>query len=1442
MKITIWVVVFLLITTMLCAVNVVIGGSGICNGPDESPCPYGNFYRNERVQCIIEAAEIHAAGGGAGPINSVSLNVFQLNDVGPLSNYRVKIGTTDQAVYSNNDFIQDLTEVWWAASFQPSLGENVHYFNQPFVWDGVSNIVLDMGYSLTSYYAPETANPGVEWGSTGALRTAYIMSDATDAGETLIAYQRSVYRSKITFNMGAQNPTVPNSVIPSFPGNGATHIPVPSTISWISGGGNPEGYKLYLGTVDPPPFIADVEQDSTYTDTLAYDTTYYWQIVPYNSFGDAVDCPVWSFSTRTDPVISSFPWQNDFGSGTSISFPLPDWSFYYGVLSDSTSLGNPGTGYWYLGNWLNQGPTNRAPTLPIQTTNTGWMITPWLNLPTANYDLSFDLAMVARFTSQPPQTTGWDDVFAVLVSNDETWNTSRILRKWDNTGSEYVLNSLGNQGINITIPIDSQGMTRIAFYGGSQFSNASNQIFVDNIEVRLNPGLPILTVNPGSMDFDIGMQHNFSQIIELSVSNSGQDTLRVDLDDITIIGENPECFSIISSGLPFVLTSGQTAVLPVQFNPSSEGAKSAILRIVNNQCRQNYDIPLNGYALSNPSVAVGIGSETSNYLPIEANRGFSYSQSIILQSEINVPFRQIKQLWFYWNSMYEGFSSNEWCIYMGHTAKTVFENGDDWVQSDGLIKVFDGRVDLPAEPGWICVPLDTPFIYDNISNLVIATEENESLYSGFTSGFRGTSVGSSRSMAYGASDFNPGPDDLYTGVLYNFIPNTILCFEDASTTPILQVSETEIDFYSQESGIADGPLKIVHIRNVGGGTLIFDSNQMTIQGPEADHFVLYGDGSCQLQTGQRASFLLRFSPLSPGEKNAYLLIPGNAIPDTLRLTGMSYPAGSFYENFEGTLFPPEGWERSDLQWTQFESCQYPELIPAGTYCALSSMNRDHPVSHLITPAINLETGAKTLSYLARGFNNNHCYGASTLKLSYMSINDSEWVDLPDSVWFFYDETERIVVHDISFLGASSYRFRFSVISNFWWSTEALSSVMLDDIRCTGCLGSVFLETDRTDAYLSSDSSSSVQIQLTTWNDWTAICSEPWLHISSTSGNSSTSLSIFADQNPGLSSRSATITFSNGITPDRICNVVQSGLRGNALSFDGVDDYVVTQQSVVSINDAFSISTWVKWQPSSPNEIDFICANLYEQMEIHTGATNNNLRFIPTTGVYLDAGPVLATDTWTHIACSYSINPAEAHIWVNGVEQTIVNNGPNPIGTAFSQTPGSLYLGRRASNMFYFNGNMDDFSLWNIALTSSQVNSLLHAPPDLVNSGLLLYYNFNHGVPNADNPSVSQLVDYKSGMDGTLHNFTLSGETSNWVNSGAMVPALLSAPVLSFSPNAILNWDTVPGADCYKIYRASTSDGTYEHIATTYENSWQVDSSLLDRAFFKIIAVSEPARK
>lgn len=1422
-----------------------IGGSGQYNGPYESPCPYANTYRNERVQYLIGASELHAAGGGAGPINSVSLTVSSLNNIGPLSNYRIKIGTTTREAWSYSDktFVQGLTEVWSASAYQPSLGVNNHYFTQPFVWDGVSNIVIDMGYSLTSYWAPKSANAGTNWTWCGATRAAYMLSDAMNACEELVAYNVSNYRADITFNMGALNPTVPNTAVPTYPGSGSVNVPVPTALCWVSGGGSPEGYKLFLGTENPPPLLADMQQGATYTGTFAYSTTYFWKVVPYNSYGDAVDCPVWSFTTQSDPVVHSFPWQTDFGSGYGISFPPQNWTKHSGVLSDSTSLGDPGTGLWSLGNWLNQTATNRAALVPLQASSNGWLIGPVLDLPSANYELSFDVAMVLRYTSQAPDISGWDDVFAVLASEDGTWNNSRILRKWDNAGSQFVLNSLGNIATRITIPLGNAGQKRIAFYAGSTFSNATNQIFVDNVQVQLNPGLPVLSYNPPMLDFGLGIQFDATNVLSLSISNGGLDTLRVAAEDISIIGDAPECFSFDSSALPFALSAGQTALLPVHFNPSSEGLKVASLRIVNNQCRQNFDLPLRGEALPHPTIVIGSGEETLPTLPIDAGTGFSYSQSIILQSEINLPDKQIDKLWLYWDSYHEGSRCHEWSIYMGHTPKTAFDNGDDWVPASNLSKVFEGWVDLPAVPGWISIELQTPFLYNNSSNLLIATEENESLYLGYTAGFRGCILSTPRSLAYSSSANNAGPDNLYTGTLYNQIPNMMLVLGSATTEPKVQVSHKEMDFYAQESGNASGPLKLVSVRNVGGGTLFFNSSLMTLQGDNASEFTYYGDGVSMLQNGQYATFLLRFTPQTAGVKTASLIIPGNATPDTLHLKGISYLPGSFVESFETMFFPPEGWERRDQQWVQSAYCSHiPELILHEEHSAVSLLNNHYPISHLTTPNIRLSQGTKYLSYIVKGYNNNYWYGASTLKLFYKAVNSENWVSLADSLWFYYDESQRYIVHDISSLPANVYQFRFSVVSSFWYGNgDYYSVIALDDIRCTGSLATPYLEIDRTEALLASGQDASVQVEISAWGAWTATSSASWLHVSETSGMSNTSLSIIADANPGLSARTATVTFSNGQSPDRACRILQHGLRGNALDFDGIDDYVQMQHPSGAFSNAFSISTWVKWQPSSPSDIDFICANSFEQLEIHTGATNNNLRFIPASGVFLDAGPVLPVNTWVHVACAYSVDPAEAHIWVNGVEQNWTNNGYNPVGTAISGSLDSFFLGRRSDGSFYYQGRLDEFSLWNIVLSSAQVSTLMTAPPELGSCGLQQYYSFNSGVPEGENYEVITLPDHKSSMNGTLHGFSLNGSSSNWVSSEAMVPVFLSSPSLEVSADAMLSWDAVPGADYYRIYSAPSLNGIYEQVAQTYNTSWQADRSSHRAAFFKVIAVSDIAR-
>jgi hypothetical protein len=73
--------------------------------------------------------------------------------------------------------------------------------------------------------------------------------------------------------------------------------------------GEPTGYDVYFGTNNPPTNIINgTNQASTYlAPTLSSNTTYYWRIVPRNSYGapSAASMPVWSFNTGVPNVVNS---------------------------------------------------------------------------------------------------------------------------------------------------------------------------------------------------------------------------------------------------------------------------------------------------------------------------------------------------------------------------------------------------------------------------------------------------------------------------------------------------------------------------------------------------------------------------------------------------------------------------------------------------------------------------------------------------------------------------------------------------------------------------------------------------------------------------------------------------------------------------------------------------------------------------------------------------------------------------------------------------------------------------------------------------------------------------------------------------------------------------------------------------------------------------------
>ncbi|MDZ4182460.1 MAG: choice-of-anchor D domain-containing protein [Candidatus Cloacimonadaceae bacterium] len=96
------------------------------------------------------------------------------------------------------------------------------------------------------------------------------------------------------------------------PINGAVMVPINAILQWSASdsGGTPTGYQVYFGDTNPPSFIQN-QAAATYTPTLAYSRTYYWQIIPFNGDGVAVGTQVWSFTTQPDPRVN-LPYSENF--------------------------------------------------------------------------------------------------------------------------------------------------------------------------------------------------------------------------------------------------------------------------------------------------------------------------------------------------------------------------------------------------------------------------------------------------------------------------------------------------------------------------------------------------------------------------------------------------------------------------------------------------------------------------------------------------------------------------------------------------------------------------------------------------------------------------------------------------------------------------------------------------------------------------------------------------------------------------------------------------------------------------------------------------------------------------------------------------------------------------------------------------------------------------
>ena len=146
---------------------------------------------------------------------------------------------------------------------------------------------------------------------------------------------------------GNQPPNTPHTPIPS---DGATNVPTNTQLKWT--GGDPDGdtvkYDVYFGTTSPPPKIVSNQSTTSYTPgALDFLTTYYWQIVAWDSFGATATGPIWEFTTSTAPNYEpdapdiSGPQQGKAGTAYDFTFvaidPEDDDVYYYISWGDGTN-------------------------------------------------------------------------------------------------------------------------------------------------------------------------------------------------------------------------------------------------------------------------------------------------------------------------------------------------------------------------------------------------------------------------------------------------------------------------------------------------------------------------------------------------------------------------------------------------------------------------------------------------------------------------------------------------------------------------------------------------------------------------------------------------------------------------------------------------------------------------------------------------------------------------------------------------------------------------------------------------------------------------------------------------------------------------------------------------------------------------------------------------
>ncbi|MCG9793075.1 LamG-like jellyroll fold domain-containing protein [Flavobacterium algicola] len=205
-------------------------------------------------------------------------------------------------------------------------------------------------------------------------------------------------------------------------------------------------------------------------------------------------------------------------------------------------------------------------------------------------------------------------------------------------------------------------------------------------------------------------------------------------------------------------------------------------------------------------------------------------------------------------------------------------------------------------------------------------------------------------------------------------------------------------------------------------------------------------------------------------------------------------------------------------------------------------------------------------------------------------------------------------------------------------------------------------------------------------------------------------SEFSSPNSGVYTLRWTVPYGGGACSPIIDDTTVNIGLCNKLDFDGINDHVSFDNNYNLNSGSFSVETWIK-----PGQTNGAVQTIFSKRTASSLTDGYDLRIVNnmisfkwnTTGSITSLYPV-STGRWYHVAVTF--NGTAYQLYIDGVAVQSPVSGTNPIANssakcvlgAMAPSTTSPYLPTN-----FFNGWMQEFRVWNIALTEDQMHQMMN---------------------------------------------------------------------------------------------------------------------------------------